>query len=421
MAARCLIVSYLFPPVGGGGVQRITKFVKYLHRLGWEITVLTSAEPVHLPVDPTLLEEVPSDVRVIRFADRQTHRLAQLRARIVPGFIQRWIGAFVFLPDSLKSWSARVAGQIEELCRREQFDIVMITSPPYSLAETAAHLAQKASLPVVLDMRDPWTINPFKIYPTPWHKKRDKVLEYKALSGVKHGVSVSAELIQYLQTLGLDTNNWRFIPNGYDEDDFTDLQPHSPEEGFFHLAFSGTFYSHINNPMLLFNVLAAFKKNFPESYKRIRFHHVGQSVPDLGQLAEKAGCADVVNIHGYKSHREALAFLSWMHALVMILDPAHPRSVNTIGGKVYEYLRLCKPIVALIPEKGEAARLLKKYGHPVILDPARPEAAARRLHGIITGTEKITPGTHGNIKELSREAQARQLDRFFRSIIAQKK
>ena len=41
---RVLFVSYPFPPVGGAGVQRTTKFVKYLSEFGWLPSVLTVAK-----------------------------------------------------------------------------------------------------------------------------------------------------------------------------------------------------------------------------------------------------------------------------------------------------------------------------------------------------------------------------------------
>ena len=42
---RVLVVAYVFPPAGGAGVQRVTKFVKYLPEFGWDCSVLTVAKP----------------------------------------------------------------------------------------------------------------------------------------------------------------------------------------------------------------------------------------------------------------------------------------------------------------------------------------------------------------------------------------
>src|SRR5215467_8305543 len=42
---RVLFIAYTFPPVGGAGVQRTTKFVKYLPQFGWNASVLTASNP----------------------------------------------------------------------------------------------------------------------------------------------------------------------------------------------------------------------------------------------------------------------------------------------------------------------------------------------------------------------------------------
>ncbi len=51
---RLLLVAYSFPPVGGAGVQRPVKWVKYLHRQGWDVTVLTPSNPSVPVIDHSL-------------------------------------------------------------------------------------------------------------------------------------------------------------------------------------------------------------------------------------------------------------------------------------------------------------------------------------------------------------------------------
>jgi hypothetical protein len=38
---KVLMIAHQFPPIGGSGVQRTVKFVKYLRDFGWEPVVLT--------------------------------------------------------------------------------------------------------------------------------------------------------------------------------------------------------------------------------------------------------------------------------------------------------------------------------------------------------------------------------------------
>ena len=39
---RALVIAYFFPPLGGAGVQRTLKFVKYLPEFGWRATVVST-------------------------------------------------------------------------------------------------------------------------------------------------------------------------------------------------------------------------------------------------------------------------------------------------------------------------------------------------------------------------------------------
>ena len=53
-----LIISYYWPPSGGGGVQRVLKFCKYLPDYGWNPIVLTVKDGEFPAFDNSLLEDV---------------------------------------------------------------------------------------------------------------------------------------------------------------------------------------------------------------------------------------------------------------------------------------------------------------------------------------------------------------------------
>lgn len=63
---RVLFVSYLFPPTGGVGVHRVTKFVKYLPQSGWESSVLTVSNPSVPLHDESLLKDIPAGTLIRR-------------------------------------------------------------------------------------------------------------------------------------------------------------------------------------------------------------------------------------------------------------------------------------------------------------------------------------------------------------------
>src|SRR5215218_1649455 len=66
---RILFIAYLFPPIGGGGVQRSVKFVRYLGEMGYEVVVVTGpggATDHWTPEDKSLLHDVPPETEVVR-------------------------------------------------------------------------------------------------------------------------------------------------------------------------------------------------------------------------------------------------------------------------------------------------------------------------------------------------------------------
>ncbi|MBN2829481.1 MAG: hypothetical protein JXR56_04070, partial [Candidatus Cloacimonetes bacterium] len=60
-------------------------------------------------------------------------------------------------------------------------------------------------------------------------------------------------------------------------------------------------------------------------------------------------------------HHEAIKQMQESDGLLLFI--ATPNGKGVLTGKLFEYLRVCKPILAMIPEDGEAAGILKEHGH----------------------------------------------------------
>ncbi|KWX07117.1 hypothetical protein TR75_03925, partial [Hydrogenibacillus schlegelii] len=68
-----LIISYLFPPVGGGGVPRAQKLVKYLPDFGIRPVVLAACPPPYLQRDESRLKDLPRHVPIYRVPHPRWH------------------------------------------------------------------------------------------------------------------------------------------------------------------------------------------------------------------------------------------------------------------------------------------------------------------------------------------------------------
>jgi len=410
LAKRGLVVSYYFPPTGGGGVQRWLKYIKYLARWGWEFTVITNEPESNGPRDDSLLIDIPANTHIIRTDHDDSSAVLPSKLSFLrkSGYWQRWLSAFFHITDRRHSWNRKARVYIKSEMEKRKYDALILTAPPYSLAILAAELCGEIKIPLFLDLRDPWSLNPYKIYPTPLHRYVDKIREEKTIARLKFIISAyQSTLNDYKRRIsGFADGHSLFLPNGFDEEDFHNLEMLDvPQKGKFNLGFSGSIYSHLNTPEPIFAAMQVLKKKNTD----IHFHHIGTSVYNISQWADIYGISDRVHPWGYKDHRESLGILQGMDALCIILDDRWNNAGNTVGGKLYEYLRLRKPILAIIPENGEAANVIRKTNSGLIVSSKSMEQIVKALEQLIAKNRTFS---WMGVEEYSREIQARTLKDF---------
>ena len=167
---RVLVVAYVFPPAGGAGVQRVTKFVKYLPEFGWDCSVLTVANPSVPVFDETLANEIPEST-VMRLAKTLEPGYALKNAvsagsdgsngatqtggfrKLLKSTI-RAVGNAVLQPDSQILWYPGAVKEGMQLLSELKHDAIFATAPPFSSFVTAAALSRRSGLPLIVDYRD---------------------------------------------------------------------------------------------------------------------------------------------------------------------------------------------------------------------------------------------------------------------------
>jgi len=415
LVKRGLLVSYYFPPVGGGGVQRWLKLLKYISGFGWEFTVITNNQTHSSPEDKTLLQEIPQNVKIIRTQSSGTVETFKSKTPFLKnsGYWQRWASAFFHITDSRSYWNDTSRTFLKEEIANSKYDVIIFTLPPYSLAILASELVKEVKCPVILDMRDPWTINPYKIYPTPLHRFLDERREVKSISKLSFLISAyESTFHNYRKRIpNFDSKKILVLPNGYDESDFKEIKSAESFHGStYNLGFLGSVYSHLNTPHAIFEAIEKLKQEKID----VHFHHIGTSVYDLLKLAKKYGIEESIHTWGYTDHKRSLQILQNMDAVCLILDDRWPRSEYTIGGKFYEYLRLKKPIFALVPEEGEAARIIKNTNSGIVLSARDNDQIVLKLRSLLLEKQQFS---WEGIEAYSRERQASVLNEFLNQII----
>ncbi|MBT4249005.1 group 1 glycosyl transferase, partial [bacterium] len=168
-----LIISYYWPPSGGGGVQRVLKFCKYLPDYGWNPIVLTVKDGEFPAFDNSLLEDV-NDIVCYKikgfslysifkkFSGKKnvpTHQISPGNADNVIIRLARWIRFNLVIPDGRIGWYRGAIKAAKKIIHDNNIDMILTSGPPHSVHLIGNSLAKKTGIKWVTDFRDPWTDN----------------------------------------------------------------------------------------------------------------------------------------------------------------------------------------------------------------------------------------------------------------------
>ena len=134
---RVLIVSFYFPPAGGGGVQRPLKFATHLLAHGFETHVLAPNDPKWIDRDEGL--GFPRGFACTgrgssaRGAAAPPRSCTACRGCSAPLGRARLLGRRLLVPDENVTWAATAIGAARRIVREEGIDVMLTTSPPGSV------------------------------------------------------------------------------------------------------------------------------------------------------------------------------------------------------------------------------------------------------------------------------------------------
>lgn len=379
---RVLIVSYYFPPSGGSGVQRPTKFAKYLPESGWDVTVLT-VDPdyaTYPDLDDKMMDELPASVDVVRTKawdpyniyarlvgkDKQDAIVVHMSDTDEPTWkdhLSRWVRANVFVPDARVGWYPYAVKAALKEHDRQPYDVVLTTGPPHSVHLIGRRISQKLGIPWLVDFRDPWTGIFYRedlpvMSIVDWYEKR---LEKSVLKDADEVVVVSMKDKHDFEKLS--GREVVYIPNGFDPKDFDQTVQESVGSSrgdTFILGYVGVL-DEPSNPDQLWLALSDISEEVPG----LQLSVTGRAEPSVIRQAQESG-ADVVS-HGYLSHDEAIRKM-YDSSLLFFCVYKGDENRYLVPAKLYEYLASGVPVLGVGPVDGEAARILEESGAGKMFD-----------------------------------------------------
>lgn len=213
------MVAYQFPPRGGPGVQRITRFVQHLPEFGFEPVVLT-VEPEEYKkagetVDHSLVEKIPPITKVVRTPSYQPFKLVAFLTRLRL-FRLVWVFAYPFFWERTARWPFGVYPRASKLVNDENIKIVFTTSGPFSSLQLGLKLKKNNGLRWVADLRDPFTDAYAWKFPTKLHWYITRWFEKKILSQADMLIVNTEEVRKLYISRGISSpEKIKVITNGF--------------------------------------------------------------------------------------------------------------------------------------------------------------------------------------------------------------
>lgn len=376
---KVLIIAYYFPPLGWSGVQRTLKFIKYLRNYNWEPIVVTVGETKFSIKDKSLLEEIPNDIKIIRIDDKKlkdiTDEMAEklkqhisLTTNILSDEIRdeyfykieekfNEIRNLILIPDGNTIWANKVIKELHEYIDLKEIDLIYTTSAPYCTHLIGYYLKEMNNSPWVTDFRDEWVNNAC-------YMRDDNEINYKIESYMEAKIVEKCDKIitttpyatkNFIKRYNIDAEKVITITNGYDEEDFTDVQYYKNNK--FTVIHNGTFYLDRSPVTFLIAINNLLEKKLIDSEK-IQIIFVGENNQAIMDEARKIiDKYSILKEIEYCPHKESLKLLLGAHLLLLVVGERESQK-SIYPGKIFEYLRARKAILAISPHDSCVENLL---------------------------------------------------------------
>ena len=415
---KLLLVTFYFPPSGGGGVQRPLKFASHLPAYGIETHVLAPDNPEWVHADDELAVPTQAWVHRVRYVGPKGVKPAELlhgkQGLARAGTQAALFGRRLLVPDENVPWSTAALPAALRIARREEIDVVLTTSPPGSLHLVGAAVQKATGAKWVADLRDSLVAHP--------HRRGDESrlvrMKEKAAGGVARLVASRADaIVTAAEAITEETRTLNprgrlvTIANGCDFDDFAGLEHHPSDT--FRLTHTGSFFGR-RDPKPFLRALAE------SGLDDVVVRFVGDFRAADREYAEELGVLDRLELVDYVPRRRSLELQRDSEALLLLIPEAGGRGRGVLSGKVFEYLAAERPILAAVPPDGAAAALVRDTGAGVVAaadDVAGLRDALVELHGRWrAGALEGTPLSAEWRDRLSRGRRVEELADLLRSL-----
>ena len=363
---KVLIITYYWPPAGGSGVQRWLKFSKYLRDFEIEPVIYTIDNPSYPILDKSSESEIPKDLEILKQAIFEPNSLLSIfgstSKKESAGFLNpnptffgkiiQYIRANYFIPDARKFWIQPSVNFLSNYLENNHIDAIITTGPPHSMHIIGLELKKKLGIKWISDFRDPWTeIDYFQQLPlTKKATKKHQDLEQEVLINsdmvVVVGETMKDKFLKH-------TNRIEVLTNGFDTIETSLTQELDQKFSITHVGLMNS----DRNPTILWEVLNEISNTNPDFKNDLRIKLIGK-LDDAVIQDLKVFDHNTIETIPYLDHKDVSKYQASSQVLLLSINEV-PSAKGIITGKIFEYLQAKRPILAIGPEDGDAAMILK--------------------------------------------------------------
>lgn len=385
MKKNILVIAYFFPPLGGSGVQRTMKYVKYMDKLGYSPVVATVKNGHNFAYDFEMLKEIPTAVKVYRsnsgeklwlrnIIEKAESAVKKVKSnkqesvempvednkqskQSIKTKIFNYMEYNVYVPDSKIRWYKHAVRNIKnKVLKENKFDVIYSTSYPYTDHLIGLEIKKSQGIKWVADFRDPWVGN--EAIMARYGEKRiekEKMLEREVIKYADKVINVTEPITEmYKERYPEYAEKFITITNGFDKEDRNEIKIKKTNK--FTITYTGLLGGG-RTPKSLITALENICTGNTEFKNDLFVDFTGTIASEYVELINESKINDKIQVNGYVVHKDALTKMCNSNINLLIL-PDDEESKGVFTGKIFDYMLANRPILGIMPKDGVAADLI---------------------------------------------------------------
>lgn len=393
---KVLIITHDFPGVGARNV----KLIKYLPRFGYEPIIITNSAKRNIYESKVIAEEFNDfTYRIYKTICLNKSPFRILSKIFNAKSLSEYFEKLFFIPDLYITWVPSAFLKGLQIIKQEQIDAIITASPPESVHITGLLLSKMTGVKWIASFEDLWTTRKV-VYrpPTILHDIIIKKIERIILENTDHIVAnTNGNRTIYMNNFHIPPTKITVVTLGYDPKEMIDStnQSERDENKEFSIGYMGNFDKHgLPYDKILLAIKQMVVLDVDIKIKIIIYGHM--STPTR-EFIKKHNLTRYVDHRGVLPHFEAFKEIQKCDLLLLMLIEAG-YSKAWVPQKLYHYLGMSKPIMAIAEEDGEIAHIIKSTRTGKIVSAEKPDVIYNMLFSYYeewktTGIIKYEPNT----------------------------